>query len=69
VRDPARPKGYSVIQIVAGLDPDIITANIAKIGHFHVADVPGRHQPAEAVNKWRCRLASMSWPAYATIVV
>ena len=22
-----------------------ITANIGKIGHFHVADVPGRHQP------------------------
>jgi hydroxypyruvate isomerase len=22
-----------------------ITRNIAKIGHFHVADVPGRHQP------------------------
>jgi hydroxypyruvate isomerase len=22
-----------------------ITGNIAKIGHFHVADVPGRHQP------------------------
>ena len=22
-----------------------ITGNIGKIGHFHVADVPGRHQP------------------------
>ncbi|MHB8997765.1 MAG: hydroxypyruvate isomerase family protein [Armatimonadota bacterium] len=32
-------------QITEGNLIDRITANISKIGHFHVADVPGRHEP------------------------
>ncbi len=32
-------------QITEGNLIQNITANLAKIGHFHVADVPGRHQP------------------------
>lgn len=32
-------------QITEGNLIQNITRNIAKIGHFHVADVPGRHQP------------------------
>lgn len=30
-----------------------ITANMAKIGHFHVADVPGRHQPGTGEINYR----------------
>ena len=32
-------------QITEGNLTDRITANVSKIGHFHVADVPGRHEP------------------------
>lgn len=32
-------------QITEGNLIDTITANIEKIGHFHMADVPGRHEP------------------------
>ena len=32
-------------QITEGNLIATITANIAKIGHFHMADVPGRHEP------------------------
>jgi hydroxypyruvate isomerase len=32
-------------QIMEGNDISDITANISKIAHFHVADVPGRHEP------------------------
>ena len=32
-------------QITEGNLIDTITANIDKIGHFHLADVPGRHEP------------------------
>jgi len=32
-------------QITEGNIIDTIRANIAKIGHFHMADVPGRHEP------------------------
>jgi len=32
-------------QITEGNLIDTITANINKIGHFHLADVPGRHEP------------------------
>lgn len=32
-------------QITEGNLIDTITANINKIGHFHMADVPGRHEP------------------------
>jgi len=32
-------------QITEGNLIDTITANASKIGHFHMADVPGRHEP------------------------
>jgi len=32
-------------QITEGNLIDTIRANVAKIGHFHMADVPGRHEP------------------------
>ncbi len=32
-------------QIMSGDIIKVITTNIAKIAHFHVADVPGRHEP------------------------
>ncbi|HOT35237.1 MAG TPA: TIM barrel protein [Candidatus Latescibacteria bacterium] len=32
-------------QITEGNLIDTIKANVAKIGHFHMADVPGRHEP------------------------
>ncbi len=33
------------VQIMEGNLIETIRANIANIGHFHVADVPGRHEP------------------------
>lgn len=33
------------VQIMEGNLIDTIRANIASIGHFHVGDVPGRHEP------------------------
>ena len=47
------PPGQWLVRLSLGLQLggavgnliDRITANIAKIGHFHVADVPGRHEP------------------------
>jgi hydroxypyruvate isomerase len=33
------------VQIMEGNLIETIRANIASIGHFHVADVPGRHEP------------------------
>jgi hydroxypyruvate isomerase len=33
------------VQIMDGNLIDIIRKNIASIGHFHVGDVPGRHEP------------------------
>lgn len=32
-------------QVTEGNVIQTITANIDRIGHFHVADVPGRHEP------------------------
>jgi hydroxypyruvate isomerase len=33
------------VQIMEGNLIDTIRRNIARIGHFHVGDVPGRHEP------------------------
>lgn len=31
--------------ITEGADPDVIVSNIHRIGHFHLAGCPGRHEP------------------------
>jgi hydroxypyruvate isomerase len=40
-------------QITEGNLIDRITANLSKIGHFHVADVPGRHEPGTGEINYR----------------
>jgi len=40
-------------QITEGNLIDTIRANIAKIGHFHMADVPGRHEPGTGEINYR----------------
>ena len=40
-------------QITEGNLIENISRNIAKIGHFHVADVPGRHEPGTGEINYR----------------
>jgi hydroxypyruvate isomerase len=41
-----------------------ITANIDKIGHFHIADVPGRHQPGTGELNYDNILAAIAATSY-----
>ena len=51
-------------QITEGNLIDTITANIDKIGHFHIADVPGRHEPGTGEINYRNVFKSISETGY-----
>lgn len=42
-----------------------ITANVGKIGHFHVADVPGRHEPGTGEINYRNVFKAIDAAGYA----
>ena len=51
-------------QITEGNLIDTITANIDKIQHFHVADVPGRHEPGTGEINYKNVFKSISELGY-----
>ncbi|MEN6400379.1 MAG: TIM barrel protein [Armatimonadia bacterium] len=54
-------------QITEGNLIDRITAGIDKIGHFHVADVPGRHEPGTGEINYRnvfAKIAELGYDGY-----
>lgn len=54
-------------QITEGNLIDTISANIGWIGHFHVADVPGRHEPGTGEINYAnvlCAIAATDYAAY-----
>lgn len=54
-------------QITEGNLIDRITAGIDKIGHFHVADVPGRHEPGTGEINYRnvfAKIAELGYEGY-----
>lgn len=55
-------------QITEGNLIATITANIDKIGHFHVADVPGRHEPGTGEINYRNVFKAISESNYDAFV-
>ena len=55
-------------QITEGNLIDTISVNIEKIGHFHVADVPGRHEPGTGEINYRNVFKAISETDYAGFV-
>lgn len=55
-------------QITEGNLIATITANIEKIGHFHLADVPGRHEPGTGEINYRNVFKSISQTGYDKFV-
>lgn len=55
-------------QITEGNLISTITANVAKIGHFHVADVPGRHEPGTGEINYRNVLRAVEAVGYRRYV-
>ncbi|MGQ9609123.1 MAG: hydroxypyruvate isomerase family protein [bacterium] len=55
-------------QITEGNLITTITANIGKIGHFHLADVPGRHEPGTGEINYRNVFKSISQTGYDKFV-
>jgi hydroxypyruvate isomerase len=51
-------------QITEGNLIATITANIDKISHFHVADVPGRHEPGSGEINYKNVFKSISEAGY-----
>ena len=52
-------------QISEGFLIETITANIAQIGHIHVADVPGRHEPGTGEINYANVLRAIDESGYA----
>jgi hydroxypyruvate isomerase len=55
------------MQIMAGNVVAFIRANIRQIGHFHVAGVPGRHEPDDCELNYRYILEEidrLGYPGY-----
>ncbi len=55
-------------QITEGNLIDTITKNIEAIGHFHIADVPGRHEPGTGEINFKNVLAAISNAGYSHYV-
>ncbi len=55
-------------QITEGNLIDTIRQNISLIGHFHLADVPGRHEPGTGEINYRNVLAAIAATGYAGYV-
>ena len=55
---------YSLTQISEGNLIPTITANIASIGHFHSADVPGRFEPGTGEINYRNVFAAIDRTGY-----
>jgi len=55
-------------QITEGNLIATITANIARIGHFHLADVPGRHEPGTGEINYKNVFRSISEAGYKGFV-
>lgn len=51
-------------QITEGNLIDVIRANIQAIGHFHIADVPGRHEPGTGEINYENVFAAISESGY-----
>jgi len=54
-------------QVTEGNLIENITKNISLIGHFHIADVPGRHEPGSGEINWRnvlCAIKSSGYEGY-----
>jgi hydroxypyruvate isomerase len=51
-------------QITEGNLIDVIRANIQAIGHFHIADVPGRHEPGTGEINYENIFAAISESGY-----
>lgn len=52
-------------QITEGNLIDTIRANVSKIGHFHMADVPGRHEPGTGEINYEQVFRAISETSYA----
>jgi hydroxypyruvate isomerase len=70
VGSPAVKLLYDVYhqQITEGNLIATITANLAKIGHVHVADVPGRHEPGTGEINYRNVFGALDAAGYAGYV-
>lgn len=55
-------------QITEGNLIATITSNISKIGHFHLADVPGRHEPGTGEINYRNVFRSIAQSGYKRFV-
>ena len=54
---------------VLGLDPAVwATAHAARIGHVHIADHPGRHQPGSGAIDFAALRAALSRAGYAGVI-
>lgn len=56
------------LQIMEGNLISTIRANVARIGHVQIADVPGRHQPGTGEVNYRNVLAALDAAGYAGFV-
>jgi hydroxypyruvate isomerase len=43
----------------------VVTEHLALIGHFHIADVPGRHEPGTGSRDWAAMLRLIQDLGYA----
>ncbi len=70
VGSPAVKLLYDVYhqQITEGNLIATITANVGRIGHLHVADVPGRHEPGTGEINYRNVLRAVEAAGYAGYV-
>jgi len=55
-------------QITEGNLIDTISANVSKIGHIHIADVPGRHEPGTGEIDYHNVFAAIERSGYAAYV-
>lgn len=56
------------VQIMEGNLIETLRANIASIGHFHVGDVPGRHEPGTGEINYRNVFAAIAETGFADFV-
>ena len=55
-------------EVMGDLDIDAIVENIDKIGHFHMAGHPGRHEPLEGVTDYKKVLGAIRESGYGGTV-